>query len=114
AHPPLPGGVPPIMPPSPDVFHTVVSGENTWKIIEAKLNTLHAMNGLVPGADTHMIDTLKDQLEILPASALRNLGWASGNINLIQPGNVLDMSGIINTHTILDAFSNANSLSPAQ
>lgn len=115
--PPAPPGLPPSpgfpTPPIPS-FHTVTAGENTWKIIEANLNAHNSMAGLVPGEQTHMIDALKDQLNNLPSSTLRSLGWSSGDINIINPGDVLDMSSIENTHNVLSAFSNAQNLSPAE
>jgi len=113
--PPSPEGVP--VPPGLENagdIHVVTSGENTWKIIESKLNAKHALDGLANGVDTHMIDSLKDRFAQLSPDALKSLGFSSGNIDMIYPGDALNMSGIVNTQTIFESFGNAQNLSPAQ
>lgn len=109
-----PDAATPITPPTPHEFHTVTSGENVWKIIEHDLDSHKTMAGLGSGARTYTIDALKDRFAVMPKEDLIKLGFKSGNINLINPGDTLDMSGILNTNNILQALSGAKNLTPDQ
>lgn len=108
--PPIPG----LSPVTPPDLHTVVSGENTWKIIEAKLDVQNAMAGLGEGGRTHMIDALKDQLDNLSPNQLKALGFSSGDIDFLNPGDSLDLSRITNIGNIIYAFGDAQNLTPEQ
>ncbi|OIO29482.1 hypothetical protein COX93_02305 [Candidatus Nomurabacteria bacterium CG_4_10_14_0_2_um_filter_30_12] len=112
ANPVTPPSSPGVLP--PHEFHTVTSGENVWKIIEHDLDSHKTMAGLGSGARTYTIDALKDHFAAMPKEDLIKLGFKSGNINLINPGDTLDMSGILNTDNILHALSGAKNLTPDQ
>jgi hypothetical protein len=110
SHGPIP--VPDHAPTSPD-FHVVTPGENTWKIIESNLDSHHSMDGLGEGARTHMIDALKDRFDNMSPTELKDLGFSSGDADLLHIGDSLNMSGILdNPEIVTKALFNAHNLSP--
>jgi hypothetical protein len=114
AAPHMPVGPGPVMPPPPS-FHTVIPGDNTWNIIEAKAKTLNStFGGLSEGVQTHGIDSMKDKLAALSPAQLKVLGFSSGDINILKPGDMIDISGVTNTGSVLNSISDAQRLSPSQ
>jgi len=117
-HTPEPGPVPvppapPVTPPPfiPDTHH-VTTGEHTWGVIKDYFTTHHHMDGLVPGQQTFAIDSIKDQLSRLSSDTLKQLGFTSGNIDILNPGDALNMSKINNIHDVFNAAEGAQHLSP--
>lgn len=93
--------------------HTVASGENLWKIIESDLDTHNTMVGLGEGARTHVVDALKDMFDKMSPDELRNLGFSSGDADLLYAGDSLNLSGALdNPGVILRALFDSHNLSP--
>ena len=113
---PTPPGVPPTPPVLPHNFDYVVRpGDSTWKIIENHLDSRHAMTGLGEGARTHMIDAMKDTYAAMTPAELRTLGFPSGDIGILHPGDVLNLSSVLgNPGIIARALANAQHLSPSE
>jgi hypothetical protein len=98
----------------PDALHTVAPGENLWKIITSDLTSHHHMDGLVSGSQDHMIDAFKDIYEKMSPADLKHLGFSSGIVDNLVPGDVLNMSTVRDLGRISSFFSNAKDLSPVQ
>jgi len=100
--------------PGMEVFkHTAGEGENTWKIIEANLDNRHLMDGLNPGQRTHVIDSLKDAFEKMSPEHLKEIGFSSGDVDLLNPGENIDLTEVLGKpETILSSLFNAKNLSP--
>ena len=111
-HLPVSSGIEPI-PVPPDTFHTVTTGENTWKIIESNLDSHNTMAGLGEGARTHMIDALKDRFDNMTPAELKGLGFTSGDADLLHIGDSLNMSGILDNHQMItETLLKAQNVSP--
>ena len=98
-----------------DLAYEVQPGDVTWNIIKEKLISGHWLDGLDPnGAEaTHYIDSLKDIIDNMSTSDLKNIGFSSGDADLIYPGNVLDFSQVFDNQKLLtEALFKAKDLSP--
>ncbi len=75
---------------TPDLFHhTVKPGENLWTIVRKTLEATNVdFTGLNPGAQESMIAEMMAKLPKDP----RDYGITSGNINIITPGTVIDLT----------------------
>ncbi|KKT00444.1 MAG: ligase 1 protein [Candidatus Nomurabacteria bacterium GW2011_GWA2_43_15] len=95
--------------------HIVTPGENTWKIIEANLDSRNTMAGLIEGTRTHMIDALKDMFDKMSPEELKHIGFSSGDADLLYVGDSLNMSDVLdNPGIITRALFNASNISPEQ
>ncbi len=118
---PVPLGRPLAVPRALFSDHVVVRpGDNTWGIVKAQLMSDHTklMNGktfseLTPGQQGFFIDSYDKQLTSLLAHGRNNFGFASGNIDTIQPGNVLDLSALNDEHIRQSILENYHHLNPA-
>lgn len=91
--------------------YDVQPGDNIWNIIEKKLEAHELFRGLEEGQRLHLIDELKDRVAKMSTEELREFGIASGDPNLIHPGETLDFSRIMNSESVTDATANAENLS---
>ncbi len=106
----------PVFAPTPTLIdHTVAYGDSTWKIIENQLDAEHLLEGMDEGKRTHVIDAIKDIYAKMTPTELKNLGWASGDIRILNPGDVIHLSSVFNNPTImLQALSNSEHLSSSE
>ncbi len=96
-------------------LHRVVAGENTWKIIERNLDSNSVLNGLDEGARTHVIDSFKDIFDKMSATELKDLGFTSGDANILHIGDAIDIAGKVEDPSLISqALLNARGLSPDQ
>jgi len=71
------------------------------------------MEGLDQGQRTHMIDALKDMFDGMSAKELQDIGFSSGDADLLNIGEAIDISGVVdNPKTIIEALGKAKNLSP--
>ncbi len=92
--------------------HTVAEGENTWDIIEANLDSKNVLAGASEGVRTHIIDSLKDIVIKMGPEQLRDLGFSSGDANLINPGEILNMTFLDNPELMSKVLLEAKNVSP--
>ena len=77
-----------------EVIHTVEKGENLWNIIKEDLERSGSLDGLDETARLQAIDAVKDKFELASPEQLRELGIGSGNAQLIQPGEKIDLGAV--------------------
>lgn len=64
-----------------------------WGILERKLTDAHMLDNTVsPQRKNYMIDFLEKKLQALGPETLKDLGFGSGNINVIRAGEQLNLS----------------------
>ena len=96
--------------------HTVVGGDTMWKIIENHPALENTLQGLSPEQQTYVIDGIKDKLQTMTPEELKDIGIDSGNINLINPGEKIDLSTLFDSQSDMNAVAhlqeNALNLTP--
>ncbi len=98
---PVDSAVPQGFPESPDVQNNSlnfnVSGDvgETWGGIEETLDGQGLMEGYGDKQRLYVIDTIKDDLAKLSPEELIDKGFSSGNINIVYPGETIDLSSVI-------------------
>ncbi len=95
---------------------TVAKGGTLWGGIEAELNRQVLFEGVEKtGQRTYMIDALKDKFAAMSSDELKAIGFKSGNINLIHPGDTIDLTKVLGDAKLLsNVYSQAGMLSPEQ
>ncbi|MCK5027180.1 MAG: hypothetical protein KAS07_02065 [Candidatus Pacebacteria bacterium] len=87
-------------PKNPDVHqtpftHEVVGGDNNWDNIEGVLDDGNFMEGYTKEQRNFTIDSIKDELVKLSPEELKNIGNLSGDPSLIDPGDKIDYTSVI-------------------
>lgn len=88
----------------------VGKGDNLWNIIDKKLENIYGIKyeGLGEARQTYIIDSIKDEIARNPGA------YGLKNIDQLQPGQKIDLSGVIADHKMTHVFDNAKHLTDAQ
>ena len=78
-----------------DVSVEVKTGDNLWNIIKNQLETNNQLAGMTEDQKIMAIDELKDKFAELNPNQLKKIGFTSGNIDKIFPGNELNLTKIL-------------------
>ncbi len=68
-----------------------------------------------PGQQIHVIDELKDKFAVMSPDELKAIGFSSGNIDLIYPGDTIDLTKVLGDTDLMSSVSyHAETLSSDQ
>ncbi|XLQ20475.1 MAG: hypothetical protein ACKUBY_01705 [Candidatus Moraniibacteriota bacterium] len=83
----------------------VKSGDTLWGIIKNQLETNSQLAGMTQDQQTMAIDELKDKFAAMSSENLKGIGFESGDIHKIYPGNNLNLTSVMgSTETIQNAI----------
>ena len=89
-----------------EVSIDVKPGDNLWNLIKAQLKTNSQFEGMTEDQRIMAIDELKDKFAGMSHEDLKNIGFRSGDINKIYPGDKLNLTGVMgDSETIKHALS---------
>ncbi len=84
----------------------VKPGDNLWNLIKAQLETNNQFEGMTEDQRIMAIDELKDKFTSMSQEDLKSIGFRSGDINKIYPGDKLNLTSVMgNSETIKHALS---------
>lgn len=85
-------------------------GDNLWNIIDKKLENIYGIKyeGLGEARQTYIIDSIKDEIARNPEA------YGLKNIDELQVGQKINLSGVIADHKMTHVFDNAKHLTDAQ
>ncbi len=88
----------------------VGKGDDIWSIIDKKLENIYGIkyDGLGEARQTYIIDSIKDEIARNPGA------YGLKNIDQLQPGQKIDLSGVIADHKMTHIFDNAKHLTDTQ
>jgi len=97
------------------IEYVVEKGGTLWGGIEHNLEAKGVFEGMQGGQKTYVLDALKDKFATMSPAELRAIGITSGNINVIHPGDHIDLTKVLgDTHLTADITHHAQALSPEQ
>lgn len=102
------------VPHEPTPVYTVEKGDNIWKILEKNLEARGSFEGLNEAQRIHLIDDIKDEITKLSSGELQDMGIGSGTTDLIQVGEHLDLSEVLDEEAVDKAIANAKGLTETQ
>jgi len=86
------------------IEYIVEDGGTLWGGIEDKLGTQEAFTSMPEAQKTFVIDALKDKFAAMSPEELQAIGITSGNIDVIHPGDHIDLTGVLSdTQSELEA-----------
>lgn len=80
---------------TPKIEFVVEKGDTLWSGIESKLDTQGLFAGMQEGQRTYMLDALKDKFATMSPDELKAIGFTSGNIDVIHPGDHIDLTKVL-------------------
>lgn len=88
----------------------VGKGDNLWNIIDKKLENIYGIKyeGLGEARQTYIIDSIKDEIARNPGA------YGLKNIDELQVGQKINLSGVIADHKMTHVFDNAKHLTEDQ
>jgi len=92
---------------SASMVHEVVKGDNLWNIIKKDLADSGALNGLDKQARLVAIDRVKDKFANMSAEQLRTIGIGSGDANIIEIGENINLGSVYESLSESDVMSNS-------
>ena len=105
----------PTVAPNPKIDFVVEKGGTLWGGIETKLNAQGLFSGMGVGQKTYVLDALKDKFAAMSPDELKAIGFSSGNIDLINPGDHIDLTKVLgDTQLLPNVLHSAEILSPDQ
>jgi len=105
----------PVVASTPKIEYVVEKGGTLWGGIEHNLEAKGVFEGMQGGQKTYVLDALKDKFATMSPAELRAIGITSGNINVIHPGDHIDLTKVLgDTHLTADITHHAQALSPEQ
>lgn len=100
---------------APKIEYVVGQGETLWGGITEKLDEQGLLAGMQEGQKTYVIDALKDKFAAMSPEELRLIGIGSGNIDVIHPGDHIDLTKVLgDTQLTSEITHHAQGLSAAQ
>ncbi len=98
---------------TPVAEHLVEKGDTVWSIIGEEAKERGFTEGLNTAQQTYLIDAAKDRLAAMNPAELREMGISSGDVNLIKPGEAIDLSSLFaDTASLDEVRETAQNLSP--
>lgn len=91
--------------PVEQITSSVSDGGNTWNSIETALDDKGLMEGYDANQRNEVIDAIKDSAKELGPDEIRARGISSGDINIVQPGEQIDLTDLFEKHEDLFAHS---------
>ncbi len=89
-----------------EISVNVKPGDNLWNLIKAQLETNSQFEGMTEDQRIMAIDELKDKFASMSHEDLKSIGFRSGDINKIYPGDKLNLTSVMgNSETIKHALS---------
>lgn len=116
----FPGITPPqetlAQPPSNTKIEFIVEkGSTLWGGIEAKLDTQGLFANMEEGQKNYVLAAIKNKFAAMSPEELQLIGFSSGNIDLIHPGDTIDLTKVLgDAQFIPDTIHNAEILSSEQ
>ncbi len=105
----------PAAPSTQHIEYVVGNGGTLWGGIEEQLNAKGLLSNMHGGQKTYMIDAIKDKFAAMSPAELRAIGITSGRIDLIHPGDHIDLTKVLGDTSIMhEVASHAQGLSPEQ
>lgn len=99
----------------PKIEFVVEKGGTLWGDIEAKLNSQGLFEGMEAGQKIYVIDAIKDKFAAMSPEELKDIGFSSGNIDVIHPGDRINLTGVLGDKELLPSVVHqAEMLSPEQ
>lgn len=93
--------------------HIVKGGENLWKILDTDLGSKHALMGVEPSQRTFIVDAMKDHFDKMNPSELKDLGFTSGDADILHIKDSLDLSSMLeNPGFVARSIIESKGLSP--
>ena len=101
--------------PTQHIEYVVGKGGTLWGGIEEQLHAKGLLSNLHGGQKTYMIDAIKDKFSAMSPAELRAIGITSGRIDLIHPGDHIDLTKVLGDTSVMnEVASHAQGLSPEQ
>jgi len=95
-----------------DLAVEVGSGDSLWDILENKLSSEGFLQGLNDEQATYVVDKLKDIYGAMDPSELQNVGIGSGDMDLLNVGEAVDLSPALGDASfVAQAINEARNLS---
>jgi len=90
------GTLPTEITPQPDLSFTIGGETGTvWDGIEKTLQNQGSFEGLNESQQTIFTDSIKDRIALMSPEELHQIGISSDNINLVHPGETIDLSHVL-------------------
>ncbi len=101
--------------PTSKIEFVVEKGDTLWGGIETKLSAQGLFAGMEAGQKTYVLDALKDKFAAMSPKELVDIGFSSGNIDLVHPGDTIDLTKVLGDAQLLpNVLHQAEMLSPEQ